>query len=151
VKNQTVWHYTTGHLLAKILADGYIRPAAESVVLDERPVVWFSGNPFFEMTALKGIVDSRTGHRRTATMEEMFRVGGGLGRIEVAQSAAPLGWRKIQRKAHIDPGFARALQHTAHKVGSDPNEWLGSLTAVPRQKWLSVETFNLEEPGLGPL
>jgi len=49
-----LWHYTKGVHLAKILADGFIRPATAFVDPGEKPIVWFSTDQHWEPTAAPG-------------------------------------------------------------------------------------------------
>lgn len=71
------WHYTTGKKAALILESGELRPTNCNVPAGEKPVLWFSLRQSWEPSATKGIVDSRTGRRRDATLTEMHFMGGG--------------------------------------------------------------------------
>ena len=56
--NMPAWHYTTGTKLDLILAGGVLRPTDSYIPDDEKPILWFSSDAFWEPTANKMILQS---------------------------------------------------------------------------------------------
>lgn len=123
-----VWHYTTGRCLSAILDAGEIRPATLGVPAHERPIVWFSTNQQFEMTARKGII--RHGQRLTATIREMHDLDGGLFRLGV-DPARLLSFAELKQAAHMDAQTIAGLRRAARAVGADPRQWMGTFDPIP--------------------
>ncbi|MBE2254345.1 MAG: hypothetical protein IAE78_32760 [Myxococcus sp.] len=135
-----LWHYTTGEKFEAISREGTIKPAVENVPTGEKPAVWFSFNQVWERTASKGIVVA--GVRRTATMEEMNTLGGGLVRIAVALETAPHTWVRFRHLSGINPSHAKALALVAKSDGANPNDWRATFDAVPSALWTTIEKFD---------
>jgi hypothetical protein len=135
-----LWHYTTGENLVQIVTDDAIKPATEHVPKNERPIVWFSLNQWWEPTANKGrrTADGRT---VTATMMEMCELGGGLVRIGVAPETAPYDWRTLRELSGMSSAMARGLYNAAIKQGARPGEWRGTFESVPQAQWTAVEVL----------
>src|SRR4029077_12352964 len=104
--NKQCWHYTTGQCAAMIIESKVLRPADCDISPREKPIVWFSANQFWELTANKGIIDG--GIRRTATMEETAHHGGGLFRFGVSEERL-IRWPRIGELANIEPNMRRRL------------------------------------------
>jgi hypothetical protein len=126
--NAVAWHYTTGNKASQILQSGYLNPATGFVSPPERPILWFSSNQFWEATANKGIMQLN-GVQRAATLEEMAARAGGLVRF-----GCPLDTLKpasvLRIEARMSYKVYRALCEAAHKVGSNPSEWYGTLSPM---------------------
>lgn len=134
-----LWHYTIGHWLRLIVADGIIKTATAGVPEGERPIVWFSKNPHWEQTANKALprVD---GHIVCPNMEQTA-AHSGLGRIAVCPETAPYDWNALKELSGMTSKWAAALYKTAIAEGSRPSEWRGAFEPVPRSKWIGVESM----------
>jgi len=137
-----VWHYTTGVVLPRILADGEIKQAVAGIEPNEKPAVWFSSHPVWEPTATKGVSDDN-GIRRWATREEMLAVG--LVRIGVMQETAPHNWMAYKRLSGVSDRMAGAMRITGYDKGARISQWFVSFDPVPREKWVSIEVWNGSE------
>ena len=123
------WHYTSGQCAIQIVESELILPVFENVPRNEKPAVWFSLNQSWEPTATKGILDSISGKRRNATMDEMERLAGGCYRFGLDPSRL-LCWSALKVKTRMRPKMVRALERVAYQVGSDPSHWMGTTEAV---------------------
>lgn len=132
---ETRWHYTVTQHYPSIMKEGRLRLATLHVATRERPVVWFSTQPFWEPTACKGIIEN--GVRRTATFEEMRDTG--LVRFGVRPSDAPYDWHAYLRKSRIDRGIADGLLEVARALGADPNHWFVSFRPVAIERCIAIE------------
>lgn len=135
------WHYTVGVRFREIMAEGLIRPATAMVPAGERPAVWFSTEPEWEVTANKSIM-TLDGRRRSGSRADTERVGGGLVRIGVALATAPHTWSGFRRHSGIDKRRAKGLEQAGIEAGADPRHWRVSFAAVPRAKWLTVDVWD---------
>jgi hypothetical protein len=149
-EHEKVWHYTVYEYLGRIVESGEIRPS--SIVTEgERPVVWFTSNPDWEETANKMIQNVDTGEMHFGTREETQKIGGALIRIQVKPSAAPLSWAQFRELSGVSEKTAKALEKSARKYGSDPNQWRMSFEPVPVSEWIQVEAFHEDEEEWKPL
>jgi hypothetical protein len=119
--SRLVYHYTVGGNFTRILASGVILPATEGLLPSQRPVVWFSTNPLWENTVVKGIPV----------------VGGGyvnIGWAEFNHNGIPL----------IRIAIASVLVRVAKMEYAQSDEWRGTFAPVPVEKWVTVETYNVQ-------
>jgi hypothetical protein len=124
------WHYTTGEKFPLIIESGLIIPATTGVKPPERPIVWFSLDQYFEMTARKGLANE-TGFLRTATIQETRELAGGLVRFGVdAERLIPWKGGELRKAAKMSYAIAKKLDAIGWKQGASPFEWLGSLEPV---------------------
>lgn len=140
-KPSIVWHYTVGEHLEDIVAEGWIRLTMVEVPENERPAVWFSSNPQWEVTANKRWRED-DGTARELNREETHERGGGLARIAVSIATAPHDWLAFQRLSGIEERHAKKLASEGFKRGASWKEWFVSFDPVPREKWLAVEVWD---------
>jgi len=132
------WHYTTGGNFIDIMTSGILMTTSENCPTHERPVLWFSLNPNWEPTAVKGIVEN--GRRRTATMQETKKLGGGLVRLGYPHSEL-IPWPKLAKEAGILSRNRKMLEKTGMEQGANPHHWCGSLFPISLDE-LVVEFMN---------
>lgn len=136
------WHYTTGTCFMQIVDSGLLLPTAVFVAPPERPVLWFSTNQQFELTACKGVVRA-DGSRRTVSVEEMRDRGRGLVRFGLRPELLLAG-AELREQARIPPRMWQALVHVSRIQGANPDQWLGTLQSVPVQD-LVVDVIDNED------
>lgn len=141
--SRLVYHYTVGGNFKRILASGVILPATAGVLPPERPIVWFSTNPLWENTVVKGIPVVGGGYVDMG-WAELNRYGIPLIRIGVALETAPLRWRDLREESHMRSAIASALVRVAKRSFAQPGEWRGTFDPVPAKKWVTVETYNVQ-------
>lgn len=140
-----VWHYTIAEYLPLILEEQCLLPASSFVYPPEKPVLWFSRNQTWELTANK-MVASQDGTLRTGNIEDTRHYGGGLVRFGLQIGRIILHpWPKIARKARMTDKTVQGLERTAFAVGANPFDWLGTTVPVPLAKIERIESE--EEPG----
>jgi len=149
---QIVWHYTNGIVIAEILRSGVIQLATAAIGARERPVAWFSTEPFWEPSATRGELTSpppadtvagqpvsiRLDTIRRFTGEEMDQIVGRY-RIGVVATAARHGWESFKRLSGIDKGLARSMETADPAVSGDVRHWRASFQPVGREHWRAVE------------
>lgn len=140
VRPSWIWHYTTGEKIGLILKEGMIRQSP-NVGGSERPAVWFSSNPVWEVTSRKGRFDPISGGIKQLEMEEHLIYCGGLFRIAIAADTAPHDWHDFRQMSGILPRDANLLRSVAIKWGGRPGEWFVSFDPVYQSDWLGVESW----------
>lgn len=124
------WHYTVGMKLPLIRESGVIKPTDVYIEPDERPVSWWSTNPYWEPTSAKGLATG--GESRTLSMQENAEMGEGLYRFGLSVSAL-IRWPEIGKRAGIRAPMRNALMRVGRKQGSDPAQWYGTFHEIPIQ------------------
>ena len=151
-----VWHYTTKDKMSEICDSSELRPATAFVDPDEKPILWFSFDQFWEYSANKGIIDGETGKFRTATKEETWDYGGGLFRIGVSvknrgtyyidgHDRKFYPWRELPKKANMKPEIKRALEKVSSASGSNPLDWVGVFEPIPWEDFNYIQFLDENE------
>lgn len=138
----TLYHYTTGDRLLRIIASRQIIPATAHVAPPEIPAVWLSSDPVWEPSATKGVIEE--GIRRQASLVELISLCGCLVRIEIdphtIRLIAPGAFRGalcIPSEVH-DRLIAAGLE-----MGADPENWSAVDGPVPLTAFRRIE-FSVE-------
>lgn len=121
------WHYTIGRYVPLIAESGVLELAAGGVHPPEKPILWFSSNPFWEVTASKW-----NGKGRVYTMEEMAQA---VGVVRFGISCERLiRWPEVGKRANMNFEIRKRLMKWGRSQGANPSEWYGSLTPIPLQE-----------------
>ena len=98
--------------------------AAVERLAGERPILWFSTNPYWERSVMKA-VKAPDARLQDLSMAEMLKMGIYLFRIGVHRQFAPHTWKALKELSGIDPKTARSLKKAAKSVAAVPYEWCG--------------------------
>jgi len=134
------WHYTKSIHLSVILRDGFIKPATAGVPAGEKPIVWFSSNSQWELTAAPGIRIPGSRDRRMSMGETAQRFG--LARIGVDPTVAPHEWKTLKELSGMSSKTAASLHEAGIRDGARPGEWWGTFEPVPRDVWRVIELWD---------
>jgi len=104
-----------------------------------RPAVWCSTDPQWEPTANKSVM--RDGQLHLGGQLSTARLGGGLARIEVDQTAAPYTWADCKRMSGESATGIKRLSLAARDRDADPKLWRISFELIPASLWVVVEIF----------
>ena len=135
---KTKWHYTTGQCAVQIIRDGVIKPATAYVPEGERPIVWFSTNQDWELTANK-LWKNPGGSLIRLGRVQTGELGGGLVRFGVAPETAPHDWRALKEFSGMPGWMAQRLYRAAIARGARPGEWWGTFEPVIRSQWTAID------------
>jgi hypothetical protein len=132
------WHYTVGLTLPLICESGVLRPTDALIGRDERPVLWFSTNPFWEPTSAKMIarsmkeqLESEDGLPfRTLSMYECAEGCDGLYRFGLP-AAQLIKWPEVGKRAGISAPMRNAIIQAGHMQGANPSQWYGTFEEIP--------------------
>lgn len=137
------WHYTTGQKFAKIVETGRLLPTAVHIAKDEKPIIWFSLEQFWEPTAHKAI--RQNGQIIDLDMEGTYRECCGLVRFGVSHSRL-IPWPRLAKVANIPAGIRRALASVGQRQGAIPEQWCGIVGAELRLEAVeAIEVFDGEK------
>jgi hypothetical protein len=134
-----IWHYTTGENFIQIVEVGFLDPNKTVTLPGERPILWFSSEPFWEPTANKAL--SLDGAVKTLSMDETREHGGGLVRFGVRASVL-IRWPKLGRKAGMPPQTVRSLELVGIKQGAKPSNWYGSLKRIKVRECAAIQVMD---------
>ena len=126
-RQDIAWHYTIGDYFKLIIECGFIRPANANVAPPEIPAVWFSKNPYWELTANKGLNEG--GLSRGLSMIETYQYGNGLVRFGI-NAFRLIQSDEIRRVTKMPKEVWRSLCEAGKEQGAKPSEWCCSLEAV---------------------
>ena len=135
------WHYTTGVHFERIAAAGFLMPAATAVAPPEKPILWFSVNQYWELTANKGW-EFPGGSIRTLTMTETFEKARGLVRFGCPLRLLRSG-EALRKEGRMKSAMWRLLAAEGKRQGADPGEWWGTTKPLSIDG-LAVEVMNRE-------
>jgi hypothetical protein len=135
-----IYHYTKGHWLVPILADGLLPSCQnEDLVRGEKPALWFTTNEQWENTVLlRDAPTLREAHNKATRL-------GGLARIVCDESVAPIRWKEAVHLLSIPSKIANLLYRSAIEVGSRPGEWRVTVETVPVSSFLAVQIYDGRE------
>ena len=138
----TLYHYTTGDRLLRIIASRQILPAIAHVAPPEIPAVWLSSAPVWEPSATKGVIEE--GIRRQASLYELIGLCGCLVRIEIDPNPIRLIAPGAFRAALcIPPEVHDRLIAAGLEMGADPENWSAVAGPVPLTAFRRIE-FSVE-------
>lgn len=148
MKNQSqslmplAWHYTIGSKFSQIIESQYLDPKKTVTPPDERNILWFSKNNFFEPTAQKAFIN-QDGKNVSLGIMGNYKLGGGL--IRFGYPVVKLTeYKKLCRQAGIQPDVLAALEKVAIEDGAKPSDWLGTLKRI-KVKDCIIDVFNGSE------
>jgi hypothetical protein len=124
----TAWHYTTTQKAKLIFESGELKPTTSFIESRERPILWFSKNQGWELTANKMMM-LPNGEPRHLTMEETFEYGGGLFRFGKPSNQL-IQWPRLARIANMRTKIQKAVEVAGLRAGADFRDWCGLLEAV---------------------
>jgi hypothetical protein len=148
-----VWHYTTAPRTERILDSGILIPATLGILPEEKPVLWFSSNPFWEQSACEVIEDASSPiGLKWFSMQETCDLYGGLFRFGVPVEET-IKWPEVGKRAGLRADVRKSVMKTARQKGADPKQWYGIIgTNIPikieftqmlldYRKWIDIPTF----------
>ncbi len=133
-----IYHYTQMVHLQRILAFG-LRPSTYYLQPGEQPVLSFTTNPNWENTVFA--IDAPT----LAEAHEKMLGDDGLVRIGCDDSVAPYRWNRLCEVANTPERVSRWLAKFAIRVGSNPNDWRGTLSGVPVSEFRAIDVYDGHE------
>jgi len=125
------WHVTSAEKYALISADGHLRPIGLYIQPPERPVVWFSSQEYFDRASRRVFITGST--YQVLSIQETQAISGGLIRLGI-DTRSLLKGHALRKSANISWPRWFAIRKARVLLQSDPDDWLGSLHAIPIAK-----------------
>jgi hypothetical protein len=143
--SNVVFHYTTGSMFRKILAQGAILPdRSEPDNEKEVATVNFSSNPVWEATRFR-VGRTPDGQLVMLNKKLLNQFDGGLIRIVVPAEIAPLTWHEMRDNCGMSSQAIKGIYDFAISVGARTSEWFFSIKYVPEDTWITVEKMIEDE------
>jgi hypothetical protein len=140
--DNVLYHYTTGTVFKQILKQGAILPDRNEPDNEkEIGTVMFSNNPFWEKTRFR-VGRMPDGKLVMLGKELLKKFDGGLLRIVVPASIAPMDWHTIRDTCGMSSAAIKGIYDFAVSVGARTSHWFGTTETVPEEKWITVEKLD---------
>jgi len=139
---EVLYHYTTGTVLPKLLFQEAILPdRCEPANEKEIPTVTFSADPIWEKSRFR-VGKMKDGKVILMSMMLLKKYDGGLIRIVVPKSIAPMDWADMKDKCNISREALKGIYEFALDVGARTRDWYGTTEVVPLADWISIQKMN---------
>lgn len=144
--NQDVlYHYTTGTVFSRILKQGAILPdRCEPDNEKETGTVTFSANPVWERSRFR-VGRLPDGQLIMMSKDLLKKFDGGLFRIVVPKSVAPLDWHAMKDQCGMSKYATKGIYDFAIEVGARTRDWYATTEVVGEDKWITVERLDENE------
>lgn len=146
------YHYTKGSLLGSIVREGMIRTSDTLIDQKEKPSVWLTKSPEWEVSCNISIV--KNGHELivgkvyssdeieivTCDNEHMKKEVG-MCRILISERISTVSMAKFKHVSGISPERYQALDKLSRNAGSPVEEWFCTFKPIPSRFWEGIEMF----------
>ena len=140
--NDILFHYTTGTVFKKILKQGAILPDKNEPDNEkEIPTVTFSSHPIWEKTRFR-VGRLPDGQLVMLSQKLLQKYDGGLIRISVPASVAPMDWHTLRDTCGMSRAAIQGIYDFAISVGARTSEWFGTTEPVSEDVWINVEKMD---------
>lgn len=140
--DQVLYHYTTGTVFKKILKQGAILPDKNEPDNEkETATVTFSSNPIWENTRFR-VGRLPDGQLVMLGKNLLNKFDGGLLRIVVPASMAPMDWHTMRDSCGMSRDAIKGIYDFAVSVGARTSHWFGTTETVPEDAWITVEKLD---------
>lgn len=129
----TLYHYTNGTHLLKILSAGFLKATPNNPKPREKKICWLSSNPSWEKTANK-VLMMPDGESRLMDQADTEKYCKGLFRFVLNTDTYPgevIGWPRLAVAARIPDKIKKRLLTRAKKAKVAPSQWFGILGELP--------------------
>ena len=142
--NEMAYHYTTGDIFIEICQTNILDPHKTVTPLGEKPILWFSTQPYFEQTAAKSVYcESAKNNIRRLTMLETMDLANGLIRFAYpAESLIP--WPQIGKQAYMSIKTIKQLEKEGRKQRANPTKWLGSFEPIKFSQLAEIQILKAD-------
>jgi hypothetical protein len=145
MSQDVIYHYTTGNVFSRILKQGAINPdRSEPNNHKEVPTVTFSTDPVWERTRFR-VGRLPDGQLIMMSKDLLKKFDGGLFRIIVPKSIAPLDWFDMKEQCGMSKEALKGIYDFAIEVGARPSHWFSTTEAVPEDTWITVEKLDEDD------
>lgn len=146
------YHYTKGCHLSSIVNEGVIRTSSNLLDRHEKPAVWLTKSPEWEVACNVGLVtninDLQAGQVYTSkdvdvvttTLNHMKKEIG-MCRILINEKLSTVSWAKFKHVSGISERVYQALDEYSKSKGCPVNQWLCTFSAISKKYWEGIEMY----------
>lgn len=146
------YHYTKGCHLPSIVKDGFIKTSAVLLDKHERPAVWLTKSPEWDIACNVGIVTNAKEliygqiqyihevNMITSTIDYM-KSKIGMCRILVNENIPTITWAKYKYVSGISEKLYNGLDRRSRSEGSPVDKWICTFNPIPRKFWEGIEMY----------
>lgn len=146
------YHYTNGSHLENLVSEGIIRATENSGDTKEKPAIWLTKSPEWEVACNIGYGDNpyvlesvRTfasdGVYMVTPTNDYMKNEIGMCRILISQQLQTISWKEFKNVGGISSSLYEALDDLAKSEGSPVDQWLCSFNEIPIDYWEGIEMF----------
>ena len=145
-----LYHYTKGCVLGKIVHDGFIKRSTACIEKREKPAVWLTRSPEWEVACNIGQVVNHenleygqvysSDEVETITVNnDYMRCKIGMCRIIINEELPVTSWAKFKYVSGISERMYYALDAYSRSVGSPVGKWGCRFSDIPEKYWEGIE------------
>jgi len=146
------YHYTKGCYLGSIVKDGIIMPSTALVEKKEKPAVWLSKNPEWEIACNIGIIINGENliEGQSYSLDEIDSVTAtndymkkeiGMCRILISETLPTISWAKFKYISGISEIVYNAIDRYSKNIGCPVDQWLCTFIPISKEHWEGIEMF----------
>lgn len=146
------YHYTKGCHLPSIVKDGFIKTSAVLLDKHERPAVWLTKSPEWDIACNVGIVTNAKElisgqiqyiHEVNMVTSTIDYMKGKIGmcRILVNENIPTITWAKYKYVSGISEKLYNGLDRRSRSEGSPVDKWICTFNPIPRKFWEGIEMY----------
>ena len=142
--NEMAYHYTTGKNFVKICETNILFPYKTVTPPGEKPILWFSLQPYFEPTAAKAMYcESEKHNLKRLTMQETMDKCNGLIRC-VYPAELLIRWPLVGKQAGMKIKTIKQLEKEGRKQRANPSKWLGSFEPIQFSQLVEIQILKAD-------
>ena len=146
------YHYTKGCHLRSIVKDGMINTTDILCEKKQKPAVWLTKSPEWEVACNAGIVLNREelAGRQSYYLDEMDLIDAGVEymrkeigmcRILISEKLPVITWAKYKHVSGVSSEMYNALDSHSKNKGCPVDQWYCRFSGIPRKYWQGIEMF----------
>jgi hypothetical protein len=148
----SIYHYTNGCHLAKIVNEGLIRTSKKFLDKKQKPAAWLTKSPEWDVACNVGIVKDT---KKLAVEQDYFfdeveikivdndymKKEIGMCRILINESLPVVSWAKFRYVSGIEWNSYYVIDECSKNSGSPVDKWICTFSGIPRKYWEAIEMF----------
>lgn len=146
------YHYTKGSHLPNIVKDGIIKTTSVNCEKNEKPAVWLTKSPEWEVACNIGRVNNHEEIEigKSYSSDEIdlgtvniayMRKEIGMCRLLIKETLPVISWSKFKYESGVTDIWYDLLNNYSRNTGSSVDEWLCSFNPIPKEYWEGIEMF----------
>ncbi|NMC57770.1 MAG: hypothetical protein GYA51_00020, partial [Candidatus Methanofastidiosa archaeon] len=140
------YHYTKGCHLPSIVRDGIIETSKVLLEKHEKPAVWLTKSPEWEVACnigkvlnakefVSGKLYPIDAINSVTVNNDYMKKEIGMCRILVSETVPVISWAKFKYVSRISESTWDAIDSYSRSIGSNVDKWICSFNPIPRKYW----------------